>query len=81
MEHHKFPKGIGSASEAFSLRLAMKRHDRYFQFDNIEQGEPVLSRCSVCKKEFQDEPKPKEGTDDLLLRIRAAFEAHVCSGM
>ena len=54
--------------------------NRYLQFENIKQGELIFARCSICKKEFRDDPKPTERTDDVLLRMRAAFDAHQCNG-
>jgi hypothetical protein len=57
----------------------MVTHERYLQFDNIDMEEPDISaRCSQCGQEFSAEPKPGERVDDVLLRIRAEFEAHKC---
>ena len=56
----------------------MRGHDRYLQFDNINQGEPVATRCSLCKREFVADSKSTERMDDVILRLRAAFEAHLC---
>lgn len=56
----------------------MKKHNRYLQFENIEPGQPVSSECSLCKRTFRVIPEPKERTDDVLLRMRAEFDAHDC---
>lgn len=57
----------------------MPTQGRYLQFDNIDMEEPdLLSRCSQCGKEFRAKPKPGETIDDVLLTIRAEFEAHKC---
>jgi hypothetical protein len=56
----------------------MLRHNRYLQFERIEQGEPISAWCNACNKRFRVTPKAGERTDDLLLRLRAEFEAHKC---
>jgi len=57
----------------------MTRQDRYLQFDNIDIEKPdISSRCSRCGQEFSTKPKPGERVDDVLLRIRAEFDAHKC---
>ena len=54
--------------------------DRYLHFDNIDIEEPdVFSRCSRCGTEFMAVPKPSERVNDVLLRIRAKYDAHECS--
>lgn len=61
---------------------AMKKHDRVLQFGNIGQGQPIQARCSTCQRIFIGKPRPNDKkndkTDDILLRIRAEFEAHNC---
>lgn len=57
----------------------MTSSDRYLHFDNIDMDEPVISsRCSCCAREFAANPKRGERVDDLLMRIRAEFNAHEC---
>lgn len=57
----------------------MDTQNRYLQFDNIDMEKPdISSRCSQCRQEFRAERKPGERVDDVLLRIRADFEAHKC---
>jgi hypothetical protein len=57
----------------------MVTQDRYLHFDNIDMEQRgISSRCSCCGQEFRAEPKPRERVDDVLLRIRADFEAHKC---
>ena len=52
---------------------------RYLHFDNIDVEQPdISSRCSRCGQQFSAEPKPNERMDDVLLRIRAKFDAHNC---
>ncbi len=58
--------------------VPVKHHGRILQFKNLEQGEPIESRCSVCGRLFIGEFRSRERTDDVLLRIRADFEAHDC---
>ena len=51
--------------------------ERYLHFDNIDMsGGQIVSCCIVCGMEFGDAPRPGEHVDELLLRIRASFDAH-----
>jgi hypothetical protein len=53
--------------------------DRYLHFDNIDMKKPdIMSRCTRCEQVFTAEPKPGERVDDVLLRIRAEYNAHEC---
>jgi len=53
---------------------------RYLHFDAVNLDPPyVVSRCSQCGQEFSVDPKPGEKMDELMLRIRADFEAHQCA--
>lgn len=61
------------------MALQMETEHPYLQFERIEVGQQVLSECSMCKRAFQAVPKPNERTDDVLLRIRAEFDAHDCA--
>jgi hypothetical protein len=56
----------------------MAKPERYLHFSNLEIGQPVSAQCSACDRLFLREPKPGERTDDVLLDIRAEFEAHKC---
>ena len=57
----------------------MPHSERYLHFDNIDMDEPVISsRCSHCGSEFAASPEAGERVDDVLLRIRAEFNAHLC---
>jgi hypothetical protein len=57
----------------------MVTNERYLHFENIDMKKPdISSRCSRCGQEFPAEPKPGERVDDVLVRIRAEFEAHKC---
>jgi hypothetical protein len=38
----------------------------------------IVAECSDCGQEFRDLPKDGERIDDLLFRVRARFDAHVC---
>jgi hypothetical protein len=38
-----------------------------------------MGRCSLCKRQFIGESKPGERTDNVLLRMRAEFDAHNCA--
>ncbi|MFZ3339674.1 MAG: hypothetical protein WA609_19635 [Terriglobales bacterium] len=53
--------------------------NRTFQFfETVEQGKPIKGACSVCSRLFIAEPKPGEQTEEVLLRMRADFDAHDC---
>jgi hypothetical protein len=60
----------------------MVRHtmgQRSLYFDNIDmQALEMSGRCTCCGQEFRAEPRLGERVDDVLLRIRADFEAHAC---
>ena len=56
----------------------MAKRERYLHFSNLVVGQPVSAQCSACDRLFLREPKPGERTDDLLLDIRAEFDAHNC---
>src|SRR5579862_4919397 len=75
-----------SLSLSFSLSLLNSssrtgtelRTERCLQFANIETDKPVVAWCSACGRAFMAEPKSGDRTDDLILRVRAEFEAHNC---
>ena len=49
----------------------MLTRERYLHFANIDMVHPrIFSNCSVCGREFNDEPRPDEHVDEVLLRIR-----------
>ena len=55
---------------------------RYLHFDNfMQQGAPIYAICNRCNREFVGVYRlPDERTDEVLLRMRAEFEAHQCEG-
>ena len=57
----------------------MSEDTRTFQFlEKIEEGKPIKGVCSVCSRLFIAESKPGERVDEVLLRMRADFDAHDC---
>lgn len=59
--------------------LEMTPLDRYLHFENIDMEQPdISSRCSECGRAFTAIPRVGERVDDVLLRIRADFNAHEC---
>jgi hypothetical protein len=57
----------------------MTTQDRYLHFDNIDMRRPdIHARCSHCGQEFSATPKASERVDDVVLRIRAEYDAHKC---
>ncbi len=59
---------------------AMAKQDRYLQFSIIELDRPVHCWCSACGRQFSASPQPGDRTDDVILRLRAEFDAHDCKG-
>ena len=59
--------------------LQMNGQKRYLQFANIETDKHIAAWCSVCGLPFTAEPKRGDRTDDLILKVRAEFEAHTCT--
>lgn len=53
---------------------------KYLSFSNLETGQPVIAFCSVCGMKFEQAPDPEKRTDELILKVRADFEAHQCNG-
>lgn len=70
------PRGV--QTEGDGLIWIVDQQSRFLQFQTIEHGEPRSASCNVCQVRFRVTPKPGERTDDVLLRLRAEFEAHVC---
>jgi hypothetical protein len=58
----------------------MANSTRYLSFSNLETGRPVIAFCSLCGNRFEAHPQDSQRTDDLVLKIRAEFEVHVCDG-
>ena len=51
----------------------------YLRFDNLDLKQTfITAHCSICEKKFSDEVTPGERMDDALLRIRQAYEGHMC---
>ena len=63
---------------AYGKRLAMK--ERYLQFENLDMngGEAIRAACTDCGRQFLGKPNPSDRIDDVLMRMRADFEAHIC---
>lgn len=57
----------------------MKDSENYLTFSNLETGRPVVAFCSMCGERFVAAPDPSKRTDDLILTVRAEFNAHNCS--
>jgi uncharacterized C2H2 Zn-finger protein len=73
------PPFLPEAGKQFAQGKTMTIRDAYLDFDKIDMEEPeISSRCSRCGQVFRAEPQPGERVDDVLLRMRAEFEAHQC---
>jgi hypothetical protein len=59
--------------------IKMPSSDRYLRFENLDMAQPKINaQCSACGKEFNSEVRAGERIDDVLFRIRAAYNAHEC---
>jgi hypothetical protein len=57
----------------------MSEHPRTFQFfEKLVQGSPIKGTCSSCNKLFIAESSLGEPIDEVMLRMRADFDAHDC---
>ena len=57
----------------------MKLQKRYLHIDNFDLHLSALSsQCSECGQQFNGERREGEHIDDLLIRVKAEYEAHVC---
>jgi hypothetical protein len=70
---------LPETGKQFAQAKTMTMRDAYLDFDKIDMEEPeISSRCSRCGLVFRAEPEAGERVDDVLLRMRAEFEAHQC---
>ena len=55
---------------------------RYLHFANLDMEQPdINAQCSVCGQEFKAEVRQDERIDDVLMRIRAAYNHHKCESI
>jgi len=80
---------MGTAKAFFEGRPAAEKaqvttadNPRYLRFGNVMQRpDPIHASCSRCDKGFIGRYRsPNERTDEVLMRMRAEFEAHDCEG-
>jgi hypothetical protein len=59
----------------------MAKQDRYLHFGNLDMksGTPLKGECSVCSRPFLGNSKPGERIDEVLVRMRREFDAHICN--
>ena len=56
--------------------------ERYLHFNNIDMSSrQIVASCNLCGRDFSETPRPGEHIDELLLRIRASFDAHDCDAV
>ena len=56
--------------------------ERYLHFENLDISSAlIVASCSLCGMEFSDAPRPGEHVGELLMRIRANFDAHDCGAV
>jgi hypothetical protein len=71
---------VGDPNYMLSRRNAVTTTSRYLHFDNIELARVhVHANCSCCGRDFAAEPMPGERNEEVVLRVRAAFNKHDCS--
>jgi hypothetical protein len=56
----------------------MADEKRYLSFSNLADGQPIIATCSECGRRFEAHPETGKRIDDLILTVRAEFEAHRC---
>jgi hypothetical protein len=57
----------------------MSEQTRTFQFfEKMEEGNPIKGTCSACNRVFVTESRRGERMEEVLLRMRADFDAHDC---
>jgi len=58
----------------------MDHRPRFLHFDNVDlHSGCIFSRCSACGEEFSSEPEAEEWLNEVLARVRSAFDAHECA--
>jgi hypothetical protein len=60
---------------AADSEFLMCHHARKFEISSIS---PLRGFCTFCYVKFEGMPSPYETADDVILRMRAAFDAHEC---
>jgi len=60
--------------------MALSDQTPYLSFSNIESDRPVVAFCSQCGKRFETAPEVAKHVDQLILDVRADFDAHQCKG-
>jgi len=67
---------------AFDLweTVGMPKTDRYLRFGNLElkPGGSVSASCSACGRPFTGTTGSGDKIDEVLIRMRAEFDAHTC---
>jgi hypothetical protein len=53
----------------------MRHHERKFEITCVT---PLRAFCTFCYVRFEGIPDHRETADDVILRMRAAFDAHEC---
>jgi hypothetical protein len=52
---------------------------RYLSFSNLDTEQPIVAFCSVCGRRFEVQQETGKRIDDLILKVRAEFDAHGCN--
>jgi hypothetical protein len=68
--------GAGTATK--EAHVSREENPRYLRFSNIFDRHPISAYCNQCERKFVGVYRAEERTDDVLLRIRAEFDAHRC---
>lgn len=51
----------------------------YLRFNNLDLKQTkITAHCSLCDRQFKDEVRAGERTEDTVLRIRREYEEHTC---
>jgi hypothetical protein len=58
----------------------MADSEKYLSFSNLQNEQAVVGFCSICGERFETKPAQGKRIDDLILEVRADFDAHLCGG-
>ena len=71
------PQGVADVPDLCDTCGMVKRDLKFGNLD-LQTGKPISGVCSSCGRMFLGKPNAGERTDDVLLRVRAEFDAHNC---
>jgi len=76
---HSQPSPAVCNRPSVGILSSVRNHERNMEFSTMRSGEPMSTRCSICKQTFVAKARPGERDDDTMLRLRMRFQAHDCN--